>query len=255
MRLPALRSLCGVFHQIRRSRIHVPPIQYISGLTDGDTSAPRIPKVYDYITSDYQKAYLVMEYIEAGHTPARHAPEKVAETLRWLRGLPAPPGVMIGPVGGGPTCHRIFKDLKTPLLFSSEEGTRTECVRVSHFPKRSPPTSPCASTRLSNRFRRQAGQKKTDLTTSSWYSPSRIRTRETSSSIHKGECAFSTSRRWDFYQSPSPATPCLQDTPLSSETFSNIRVDPPAPTRIRQVGLAQFCGYQAVRPSVRRPCV
>src|SRR5882762_4038683 len=63
--------------------------QYISELANGDASAPRVPKVYDYFTPEDKMAYLVMEYIEAKPTPARDAPEKVAEALQWLRGLPA----------------------------------------------------------------------------------------------------------------------------------------------------------------------
>lgn len=116
--------------------------QYISGLAGGDASSPHIPKVYDHFTSKHTD-YLVMECIEAGLTPARDAPEKVAKALQWLRDLPAPPGVTIGPVGGGHAHSKLFKDFTAPLPFSSKEALErymnTVCLRLSHFPKKLPP--------------------------------------------------------------------------------------------------------------------
>ncbi|KAF8351642.1 hypothetical protein F5887DRAFT_1196118 [Amanita rubescens] len=69
--------------------------QYISRFADGDASAPRVPKVYDYFTPDRITAYLVMEYIELKPSPAQDPPQRVAKALQWLRDLPAPPDVTI----------------------------------------------------------------------------------------------------------------------------------------------------------------
>jgi len=96
--------------------------QYIANLADGDASAPHVPKVYDYFTVEDKMAYLIMEYIEAQSTLPRDAPEKVAEALQWLRDLPAPSDVTIGPVGGGPARHALFKNYTAPLCFSSIEA-------------------------------------------------------------------------------------------------------------------------------------
>ncbi|KAG9009868.1 hypothetical protein FRB93_005139 [Tulasnella sp. JGI-2019a] len=63
-----------------------------------------------------------MEYIKAIPTPARNAPEKVAKALQWLRGLPAPPGVTIGPMGGDYIRHSAFKDHTAPLPFISKDA-------------------------------------------------------------------------------------------------------------------------------------
>jgi hypothetical protein len=96
--------------------------KYIYEIAITDPSAPRVAMVYDYFTPDLQTAYLVMEYIDAKSTPARNAPEMVAEALQWLRHLPPPPEVTIGSVGGGPARHALFKDYTAPLLFSSTEA-------------------------------------------------------------------------------------------------------------------------------------
>jgi hypothetical protein len=71
------------------------------------SSAPRIPKVVDYFTIEPYKAYLIMEFVD-GTTPANNACKEVADTLQWLRSVPAPTGAKIGFVGGGPACHDRF---------------------------------------------------------------------------------------------------------------------------------------------------
>ena len=96
--------------------------QYIAKLADGDANAPHVPKVYDYFTVEDKMAYLVVEYINPGSTLARDVPEKVAEGLQWLRGLPAPSDATIGPMGGGLARHKVFKDYTAPLPFSSIEA-------------------------------------------------------------------------------------------------------------------------------------
>ena len=85
--------------------------QYIFGFAEGNANAPHIPKVYDYFRAPTgTMAYLVMEYIEFKPTLAQDAPQRVAKALQWLCGLPAPPDVAIGSLGGGRARHSIFKD-------------------------------------------------------------------------------------------------------------------------------------------------
>jgi len=119
--------------------------QYIANLADGDASAPHVPKVHNYFTIEDKMAYLVMEYIEAKPTLPRDTPEKVAEALQWLRDLPAPSDVTIGPVGGGLARHKLFKNYTAPLRFSSIEALERYMNKVrpclSRFLKHSPPAN------------------------------------------------------------------------------------------------------------------
>jgi hypothetical protein len=106
--------------------------QYIYERAVGDDGAPRVPKIYDYFTSERNIAYLVMERLDAEPTPARNDPKKVAEALQWLRRVSAPRDVAIGSLGGGPACHRLFKENTAPLLFSSTEALERYMNRVRH---------------------------------------------------------------------------------------------------------------------------
>ncbi len=63
--------------------------------------------------------YLVMEYVNLMDPPLGDLPERTVEALRWFMGVPAPPGHVLGPLGGGIIRHRFFKDNEAPLVFSS----------------------------------------------------------------------------------------------------------------------------------------
>jgi hypothetical protein len=45
--------------------------------------------------------------------------ERTARALDWLSKVSAPPGDVMGPIGGGLIRHRFFKNNKAPLAFSS----------------------------------------------------------------------------------------------------------------------------------------
>ena len=117
-------------------------LQYISSLAEGNASAPRVPKVYDYFTPENRMAYLVMEYIQAGPTPTQDAPEKVADALQWLRRLPAPPDATIGSVAGPGAPYTLFKDFEPSFSFSSIEALERYLKKVHlcllPFPNHSP---------------------------------------------------------------------------------------------------------------------
>ncbi|KAF9055016.1 hypothetical protein BDZ89DRAFT_1055641 [Hymenopellis radicata] len=93
--------------------------RYISeyALQSPDTS-PRIAKVIHHF-GDLQTMYFVMEHVALVDPPPLDLPERTAEALRWLAGVPAPPGHVFGPLGGGVLRHSFFKDYKAPLVFSS----------------------------------------------------------------------------------------------------------------------------------------
>jgi len=60
-----------------------------------------------------------MEYIKLSDPRPSDLPERTAEALKWLSGVPAPSEHVMGPLGPGPIRHGFFKDNKAPLLFSS----------------------------------------------------------------------------------------------------------------------------------------
>jgi hypothetical protein len=78
---------------------------------------PRIPRVKHHF-KDQRTMYMVLEPITLTRNPP-DLPERTAEALKWLYKVPAPPGHVFGPLGGGPIRHRFFKDYEAPLAFSS----------------------------------------------------------------------------------------------------------------------------------------
>ncbi|KAF8887909.1 hypothetical protein CPB85DRAFT_1566587 [Mucidula mucida] len=89
-----------------------------------DSTPLRIAKVIHHFVHDFgghEFMYLVMEYITLADAPL-DLPERMTEAVRWLMGVPAPPGHKFGPLGGGPIRHRFFKDYEAPLVFSSIEA-------------------------------------------------------------------------------------------------------------------------------------
>lgn len=80
---------------------------------------PRISKVIHHFT-DQNMMYMVMEHITL--TDTSPDPTKIAEALRWLSEVPAPPDHVFGPLGGGVIRHSFFKDYEAPLVFSSIEA-------------------------------------------------------------------------------------------------------------------------------------
>jgi len=94
--------------------------KYISGYAQSHADTPRtlrIPKVTHHF-GDQRTMYMVMEYITLTKL-GPDLPERTAEALRWLSGVPAPPGHVFGPLGGGLIRHGFFKDYRAPLAFSS----------------------------------------------------------------------------------------------------------------------------------------
>lgn len=118
--------------------------QYIFkfSLAEGDPSAPRVPKIYDYFTPDNRMGYLVMEYIQASSTLPRDVLEKVANALQWVRGLPAPSDAAIGSVAGRDAPYMLFRGFMAPMAFSGIEAMERYmnkvCLCLPPFPKHLP---------------------------------------------------------------------------------------------------------------------
>ncbi|KIO26467.1 hypothetical protein M407DRAFT_24191 [Tulasnella calospora MUT 4182] len=90
---------------------------YVSQYAESDASAPRVAKILHFFKGGHRMGYAVMEYINLTSPPV---PEKVAEALEWLRKVPVPRDhVGIGPLGKGLARHKLFKNYKAPLRFSS----------------------------------------------------------------------------------------------------------------------------------------
>ena len=107
--------------------------EYLYNKAFGDSDAPRIPRIVAYFSPKQQWAYLVTERIDPT-TPADVAPEAVAKALQWLRGVPAPPGLTLGPVGGSRACHELFRDFQAPLPFLSVKALQNYMNRVCPCP-------------------------------------------------------------------------------------------------------------------------
>ncbi|KAI5893396.1 uncharacterized protein SCHCODRAFT_02666503 [Schizophyllum commune H4-8] len=90
----------------------------LSKAARSDQDAPRVPAIH-HIFAHEHLTYAVMEFVETAEVPMEALVQKVAAAVLWLRRQPAPPGVALGPLGGGRAWHRIFKDSCAPLPFTS----------------------------------------------------------------------------------------------------------------------------------------
>ena len=91
---------------------------------------PRIPKVKHYFQNE-RTMYLVMERITFKDPPPDLI-KRMAEALKWLSEVEPPPNHVIGPLGSGFIRHKVFKDFKAPLHFSSVDALERylEAVRL-----------------------------------------------------------------------------------------------------------------------------
>jgi hypothetical protein len=101
--------------------------------SDHRPNIPRIPRVMHCFERNHVM-YMVTEFITLMPTP----PDFISHTraaLTWLASVPAPPGLVLGPVGGGLIRHHFFKDHEAPLIFSSVQALERyiERVRLGFF--------------------------------------------------------------------------------------------------------------------------
>lgn len=96
-------------------------LKYVAEVAENDASAPRVPQVYHYFYDNERMAYAVMEYIDMIQTTGETLAPKAAEAVRWMLGVRAPDGVVLGPKGNTSSRahHVVFKDCEAPLDFVS----------------------------------------------------------------------------------------------------------------------------------------
>jgi hypothetical protein len=97
----------------------VTTLNYLANLAKSDPNAPRVPQVLHFFHDNNRMAYVVMEYIDQVQVSTETLAEKAAEAVRWMRSVPAPPDVVLGPMGNGHARHLVFKDREAPLDFVS----------------------------------------------------------------------------------------------------------------------------------------
>ncbi|KAG8921587.1 hypothetical protein FRC01_000174 [Tulasnella sp. 417] len=97
-------------------------LEYVAKLASKDASAPRVPQVYHFFHRDERMAYVVMELIPLVKVSPKDLAPLAALAVRWMRGVPAPDDVVLGPLGHGCARHVIFKNYRAPLDFTSVEA-------------------------------------------------------------------------------------------------------------------------------------
>lgn len=106
-------------------------LKYLADLAKSDASAPRVPEVYHFFHNNGWLAYVVMEYIDLVQVSAETLALKAAQAVRWMRSVPAPHGVVLGPKGNGRARHVVFKNREAPLDFVSLDALERYFNKVS----------------------------------------------------------------------------------------------------------------------------
>lgn len=94
-------------------------LKYLADLAKSDASAPRVPQVHHFFHDHGRMAYVVMEYIDLVQVSAETLALKAAQAVQWMRSVPAPHDVVLGPMGNGDARHAVFKNREAPLDFVS----------------------------------------------------------------------------------------------------------------------------------------
>ncbi|KIO27451.1 hypothetical protein M407DRAFT_23270 [Tulasnella calospora MUT 4182] len=97
----------------------VTTLKYLADLAKNDASAPRVPQVHHFFHRNGRMAYVVMELIQLVEVPTADLAVKAAQAVLWMRGVPAPSDVVLGPKGPGRARHVVFKNRVAPLDFVS----------------------------------------------------------------------------------------------------------------------------------------
>ena len=100
-------------------KCEVMTLQYVSELAAKDSNAPRVPQVLHYFHEPQGMGYLVMDLIQFAEVSFEDLAEKAAHAVRWMRTVPVPDDVILGPRGGGLMSHIVFRDYKAPRKYRS----------------------------------------------------------------------------------------------------------------------------------------
>ncbi|KAG5349753.1 hypothetical protein C0989_002037 [Termitomyces sp. Mn162] len=96
-----------------------------------DPSPPfRVAEVYD-AWEDRLTGFIVMEYIPGLAATAMDGP-RIAAAIHWLLALPPPDDGRLGPVGGGPMRHCLWRDDEGPT-YESVERMDTQINNILKF--------------------------------------------------------------------------------------------------------------------------
>src|SRR5258708_7176206 len=91
-------------------------LNYLTNLTKSNVS---MPQVHHFSHDNGQMAYVVMEYIDQLQAPAKTLALKTVQAVHWMRSMPAPHDVILGPKGNSHACHTVFNKCEVPLDFVS----------------------------------------------------------------------------------------------------------------------------------------
>lgn len=72
--------------------------EHLAGLAKADEKAPHVPEVYHFFHRDKRMAYIVMENVQVVEVSTSDLVAKATEAVLWMRGAPAPPSVVLGPL-------------------------------------------------------------------------------------------------------------------------------------------------------------
>ena len=208
-------------------------LNYLAELAKSDANAPRVPQVLHFFHDNGRMAYVVMEYIDLFQVSAETLAPKAAQAIRWMRSVPAPQDVVLGPMGNGRARHVVFKDRKAPLDFASIDALERYFNKVClpdcvHFPLLTHNVS--FLTRLLRSF--ASGTQPLSMSAlpmSRWSSPSPTWTPATSASMPLGDRSSSTLARLGGCPSPSISTRSSEPRPSPGKLLYTCSV----PTRPR----------------------
>jgi hypothetical protein len=184
-------------------------LKYLADLAKSDASAPRVPQVYHFFHNNGRMAYVVMEYIDLVQVSDETLAPKAAQAVRWMRSVPAPHGIVLGPKGNGIARHVVFKDREAPLDFVSLDALERyfnkvclpDCVRFALL------THSFSFFHLARLLRSSACSSQPSPTSalpmSRWSSPSPTWTPVISASMPLDNRSFSTPARLGGCPSPS----------------------------------------------------
>lgn len=94
-------------------------LKYLADLATKDSSGPRVPQVLHYFYQQGGMAYVVMELIQLDQVLPEVLAERATQAVRWMRDVRAPDDLVLGPKGGGPTHHVVFKNSEAPQNYRS----------------------------------------------------------------------------------------------------------------------------------------
>ena len=94
-------------------------MKYLENLVAGDPSAPRVPLVLHYFYEQGRMGYVVMDFIQLVQVSPEFLAEKAVQAVHWMRNVQATEDVVLGPLGGGCACHKVFRGSEAPQKYCS----------------------------------------------------------------------------------------------------------------------------------------